>query len=311
MPNDLQHEVVVASLNLHAGLDRANVPFDVVAACASLSADILVLQEVWWPAGGASQAAAVAASLGYDHRWSSLGSGSCAPAGAQTHWARLVGTRLPAVRIDETLASERRCAPTDRGRFEWGRRGHLGIAVLSRLPILGSETLVFPRLQRDPTMRSALVVTVDLGTTTMEVIGTHMAHLSRGSLLHYAALRRTVGAAVGRRILVGDMNLWGPIVELLLPGWRRAVVGRSWPAHAPIAQPDHILTASGVTVVDGGVMPRVGSDHRPISARLVVCDHPDISGPGHGAGRRDGADLGGGAGFSGGEGTQRLRGSGS
>ncbi len=41
--------LTVASFNLHAGIDGWGRPFDVVAACRDLDADVLVLQETWTP----------------------------------------------------------------------------------------------------------------------------------------------------------------------------------------------------------------------------------------------------------------------
>src|SRR5579863_8777313 len=57
--------VVVASYNVHGGVDGWGRPFDVVGACRRLDADVLVLQECWSPDGDASLAARVAAALGY------------------------------------------------------------------------------------------------------------------------------------------------------------------------------------------------------------------------------------------------------
>jgi len=255
--------LTVGSLNLHAGRDRNNRPFDPVAACASLAAEVLVLQEVWWPSGGISQAAVVAGALGYEYRWSSFGAGTIAPVDVgKARWVRCRGGRLPTVRLDGS--GNRQAGGGD------GERGALGIAVLSRLPVLASSTARLPDLGRDRARRSALLVTVEVGSTSVEVVGTHMAHLSQGSLRQYAWLRGRAGSPADRRLLAGDMNLWGPVVERLLPGWRRAVVGRTWPAQAPIAQPDHILAGSGLVVAAGRVLGAVGSDHRPIVAELVV-----------------------------------------
>jgi endonuclease/exonuclease/phosphatase family metal-dependent hydrolase len=64
------------------------------------------------------------------------------------------------------------------------------------------------------------------------------------------------------------MNLWGPPLVLLLPGWRRAVKGRTWPAWRPHSQTDHILVSAGVGVVDGRVVYVGNSDHRAVRAEL-------------------------------------------
>ena len=47
--------VTVASFNLHWGhRPRSYKPYDLVAACRQLDADVLALQEVWRPDGGTS-----------------------------------------------------------------------------------------------------------------------------------------------------------------------------------------------------------------------------------------------------------------
>ncbi len=289
--------LTVASLNLHAGMDRHHVPFDVVEACRSLDSDVLVLQEAWWPVGGAGHVAAVAAALGYDWRWVSFGTGVMVGSGA-TGRAQLRRSRrsAPTVLLDRGLLSgatgqQARSAadrdpgePGERGSHhgELGRRaasahrgysaqrGQLGLAVLSRLPVLSSDVISLPQLARDRARRAVLVVGIEIGGTEVQVVAVHAAHLSQGSIWHYKILRAVVAGGAVRQLVVGDMNLWGPVVERLLPGWHRTVVGRTWPAHAPVAQPDHILTASGFQVVQAAVCAPVGSDHRPIRVELAL-----------------------------------------
>jgi endonuclease/exonuclease/phosphatase family metal-dependent hydrolase len=65
------------------------------------------------------------------------------------------------------------------------------------------------------------------------------------------------------------MNLWGPPVSLLLPGWRRAVRGRTWPSWRPHSQPDHVLVTSVVRVIDGAVVRTGNSDHLAVRAHLA------------------------------------------
>jgi endonuclease/exonuclease/phosphatase family metal-dependent hydrolase len=71
-------------------------------------------------------------------------------------------------------------------------------------------------------------------------------------------------------VLVGDMNMWGPPLVMLLPGWSRAVRGRSWPAWRPLFQIDHVLVTAPVRVLEGSVVRIEGSDHLPVRARLAV-----------------------------------------
>src|SRR5580698_6626735 len=48
--------VVVASFNVHGGVDGFGRPFDVVGSCRAIDADVLILQECWSPAEGEPRA---------------------------------------------------------------------------------------------------------------------------------------------------------------------------------------------------------------------------------------------------------------
>jgi endonuclease/exonuclease/phosphatase family metal-dependent hydrolase len=251
----------VATFNVHAGVDRHGVPFDVPAAAASIDADVLVVQELWWADGAPSPAERLAARVGGWWVWQPAGTGTFIAAGR----GRLPGLGASAVVLDGGQRS-----PTHRQHG----RGVVGTAVIGRVPILRSSLVTLPPLRRDGVCRGAIVVDVAVGGGAVRVIGTHMAHLSHGALRHFAAIRRGLTPAAGAPdgwVLAGDLNLWGAVVERVLPGWQRAVVGRTWPAHRPFVQPDHVLVAgSGLRVRSGQVHRDVGSDHRPVSAVLDV-----------------------------------------
>ncbi|MBV8463720.1 MAG: hypothetical protein JO368_10525, partial [Acidimicrobiales bacterium] len=55
----------LATFNVHLGMNGWGQPFDVVADCAALDADLLVLQECWTPDGEPGTADTVASALGY------------------------------------------------------------------------------------------------------------------------------------------------------------------------------------------------------------------------------------------------------
>jgi endonuclease/exonuclease/phosphatase (EEP) superfamily protein YafD len=71
-------------------------------------------------------------------------------------------------------------------------------------------------------------------------------------------------------VLAGDMNMWGPPVNSYVRGWRRAVTGRTWPAHRPHSQLDHVLVTPPVRVLEARIGEYAGSDHRPVVARLTL-----------------------------------------
>jgi endonuclease/exonuclease/phosphatase family metal-dependent hydrolase len=276
--------VVVASYNVHGGVDGWGRPFDVVEACRRVDADVLMLQESWSPDDGVSMAQTVARRLGYAAVELSFARGRIvAPSVVASEvasdrwgphlWARSVhGMRIDRRNVESARPRGRERARSARKPVQ---RGAWGIAVLSRLPVQGSQTVDLGKLPTDPSRRGAIVVDVELPGTTLplRVAGTHLAHLSQGSPLHINALRRALHSlSPVPSVLAGDMNLWGPPLVMLFPGWARAVRGRTWPAWwwRPVAQSDHILVRRSVKVESGEVLRIDGSDHLPLRATLVI-----------------------------------------
>jgi endonuclease/exonuclease/phosphatase family metal-dependent hydrolase len=265
--------VTVASFNVHGGVDGFGRPFDLVEACRQLDADVLVLQEAWSPASGPSQARVIADALGYEVQELALTVARvCAPAAgapgpAVANWGPVLrqrgpyGLRVGAIRPGRS-ARVRSTAPVEEGSW--------GIALLCRVPVLAVGTLDLGQLPRDPARRGALTVDIEVDGTRLRVVGTHMSHLSHGSVLQLRTLHRLITVPGQATVLAGDMNMWGPPLSALFPGWRRAVRGRTWPAWRPVAQLDHILISREVETLRPGEVSRVpGSDHRPVRARLT------------------------------------------
>lgn len=270
--------LVVASFNVHGGVDGWGRPFDVVDACRRIGADVLMLQECWFPDGGVSMAQRVAEQLGYESVELAFARGriTAPPDRPPNRWGpRLLTASVHGLRLDRRrpAAAERRASARPHPpKFE---RGTWAIAVLSKVPVKDSFTLDLGKLPTDHARRGAIVMAVDLdgAAAPLRLVGTHLAHLSQGSLRHIASLRRTLNAMEPiPSVLAGDMNLWGPPLVALLPGWSRAVRGRTWPTWLwrPVAQPDHILVRGSARAETGAVLPITESDHLPVRATLVI-----------------------------------------
>jgi endonuclease/exonuclease/phosphatase family metal-dependent hydrolase len=264
----------VGTFNLHAGVDGWGRPFDVVAACRAVDTDVLVLQECWSPETGPGDAQRIGSALGYtvlEHPLAHGRRGRADPR-ADHRWVRPMAWYGTGHAL--YLDSERRLPSsiTTARRYREAELGTLGLAILSRLPVRHHKLIDLGRLGRDRVRRAALVVRVGIDDRDATVVGTHMAHLTYGAPLHYRALGRALAAGLGDgpAVLAGDMNLWGPPVRALLPGWHRAVKGRTWPAWRPHSQIDHILVRGPLNVVSGAVLGAAGSDHRPVRAILGV-----------------------------------------
>jgi endonuclease/exonuclease/phosphatase family metal-dependent hydrolase len=264
--------VVVASFNVHGGVDGLGRSFDVVAACRELDADLLVLQETWSPDAGEPLAHQVADALGYKVEELAMTRARLWPApGGPAGWGPALVQRGPyGLRVGEAKPGRRpeRSKLRGTGTVE---HGTWGLAVLARVPLLSTALLDLGQLSRDPARRGAIAVEVDVEGRALRVIGTHLSHLSHGSVVQLRELRRQVDAPGTPAVLTGDMNMWGPPLSALLPGWTRIVRGRTWPAWRPVAQLDHILVTAGVRILEEGRVVSVpGSDHLPVRARVAL-----------------------------------------
>lgn len=237
-------ELTLGSLNLHMGRGSGGhaAPFyDVVTACKEVDTDVLVLQEGWVPDDDEGDVLAVAAALGY------AVAGTFAVARASCHdQVRLIARAGP------------------EGDGDWT------VAVLSRLPVRSAEVVpLAPQLPRDPGRRAVLRAVVDVDGSPFTVVGIHMPLLKDPVWRLRSAVRAALPGPGEPGAFAGDMNMWGWCADRLAgPGWRRAVRGRTYPAHRPHSQTDHILVNPPVEVVRSEVVHQVMSDHRPVRTRL-------------------------------------------
>ena len=269
--------LTVTNYNMHCGMDGWGRPYDYMEVIASFGSDVIVLEESWTVEGeDVGQAEKVAAHLGYQIVAETLGQGRRVrpTADAGSSWIKQPSWTVE----NRALFMDGRRPPSAKvqaaARFQGAEPGRLGIAVLVRpeLPIEGSRVLPMGRLDSDALHRAAVVVDLEVEGHPISVAGTHMSHMLYGSHRNWAELRDLLRTgARAEAVLVGDMNTWGPlVVTLFMPGWRRAVVGRTWPAWRPHSQIDHILVRGGLRPVHGEVLPDAGSDHRPVRATLAI-----------------------------------------
>jgi endonuclease/exonuclease/phosphatase family metal-dependent hydrolase len=232
----------ITSFNARWGLTVDDVAFDLTDACRGFGTDVIAVQEVWNPEGGPGGLAAAADELGY----------------------RLIEVPLAGSFI--VPKPEITAEPHE-------MTGTWGIGLLTRLPIRSSRIVDLGRLvdRWDVATRHAIVAELDVEGVAVTVA---TAHLSFTLPNAFAQLRRLDGFLPRHHpsVAVGDCNLWGSLASLAAGGRRRAVRGRTWPAHRPHSQLDHILVSSDVEVDDSRVLPAAGSDHRPVRATLRVVD---------------------------------------
>jgi len=232
MTSDL--EVILASLNTHGGRGADGRPYDLQAACRQFKADIIALQEVWCPRGGPDAVADIAAALGTELLRADL----------------LDDTDLRSVGIADETA-----------------RGRWGLATLTTAPVTRYEVVDLGRIAGDATPRAAQLITMELpGRGPLRIANTHLTYrlLSPVQLLR---LVRHLAADDIPTVIAGDLNMPAPLTGLAA-GYAPAVSGRTFPAHRPLLQLDHILASRRVARRGGEVLPPAGSDHLPVRARL-------------------------------------------
>ncbi len=245
-------DLTIVSFNAHAGMRprpiafprraRARAlrsgrgPFDLARVLEGFDADVIVVQESYRPDAGTAAVATAARARGFALHEATFGRAVIEP------WPHLVreGT------------------------------GTKGLAVLTRLPARRLPDLPIVRVPADPApTRCALRLELDVAGEPLELVAVHLtSRLPHGPPIQMARLRRALPPPDRRAIVVGDLNFWGPSSVALLRGWHRTVWGRTWPAHRPHSQIDHVLARDDVEVLDGEVLDDVGSDHRPIRVRL-------------------------------------------
>jgi endonuclease/exonuclease/phosphatase family metal-dependent hydrolase len=239
-------ELKITSFNCHAGLRaRRNgtcEPYDLLGALRGFDADVIVMQESWTPDGGSA---------------------------AIRQFGDEVGGQVFELRFGRARLDPWPHVPRDGDGL-----GDVGLAIVSRVPAELRGRLAVGTVPGDPTPeRGGLHVVLDVEDTEVDLVGVHLtSRLPYGPPTQMRRLRTQLPDAERPAIVAGDWNFWGPGVSALLPGWSRTVRGRTWPASRPHSQIDHILVRDGrgVVVLDHEVLPEVGSDHRPVRARLQL-----------------------------------------
>jgi endonuclease/exonuclease/phosphatase family metal-dependent hydrolase len=236
-------ELTLVTFNTHYGRRAKRdgcTPYDLGAVLDELAdADVLAIQEVWRPDGETSAVDAFAARHGYDERGLVFGRAS-------------VARRWPGMKDDG--------------------EGTIGLSVLSRLPMRAvGEPAVGPTWRDPAPDRRVVQVEVDVDGTPLQLVAVHISsQLPYAPPMQLRRLARVLDGVPGPAVLTGDCNFWGPPASMCLPGWRRGVRGRTWPAHRPHSQIDHVFLRGGVQALSGEVLPDSGSDHRPVRVKLRV-----------------------------------------
>jgi endonuclease/exonuclease/phosphatase family metal-dependent hydrolase len=253
----------LASWNICRGRTRDRDRFDldlVLAALRALDADVVALQEVdrdQQESGASHQARVLAEALGMDWRYAPTLLGTVGPGPIAGRPATPAG---PGAEGDDGPA--------------------YGIALLSRRPFRRSRTLPLPQ-GRASEPRVALLTEVPTDAGPVTVAGTHLANSFPANARQLRFLQRELSGWPAPRLLLGDLNLWLPLVRLLSrPGWRPLVRGGTW-RNRPPGEPGWTVQLDHVLAHGGGLRPGrsrvhagLASDHRAVLAEVEVVPAP-------------------------------------
>ncbi|WP_324605743.1 endonuclease/exonuclease/phosphatase family protein [Streptomyces sp. NRRL B-24484] len=265
-----------------------------VEAVASLDADVVALQELdrfQERSGRADQPRAIAEATGAaDWRYASAFHARSVPGRS---WVR-----------DPSEPGLRVYGPPGAGHD--GEVPSHGVALLSRLPVLswrarrfGAPPVALPlpvagraglTVIRDHP-RAALAAVLEGRRGPFTAVALHLSFVPGWNVRQLLAVHRWISDLPRPHVLLGDLNLLGTVpvatlraAELLAPprppaprpGWRALARARTFPAHRPLVQLDHVL-AAGLPTAPGPHRPEPVraprtpvSDHRPLWVELPL-----------------------------------------
>nr|WP_269204650.1 endonuclease/exonuclease/phosphatase family protein [Motilibacter deserti] len=172
-----------------------------------------------------------------------------------------------------------------------GRGSHepaaYGIAIVSRLPVLEWRVVrlrpvptIAPVLLRDDNgkrrwvwvrdePRAAVVAVVETADGPVTIANTHLSFIPGWNAAQLWRLVSALGGDPRPQLLVGDLNMPGKLPGGLCREWKQLAHAKTWPAHVPRAQLDHVLGRGPLpAVVSEDAVELPLSDHRALCVEL-------------------------------------------
>ncbi len=263
----------VATFNLHAGVDGWGRSTSVIEQALELHAEVLILPELWRGASGHDLFDELRRRGNFEGVFAPLAEAERNTSGRKgRRWqpwlAHVNGERGLFFQEHRTLS---KAQARTRARATHLEQGQWGLGILTTLPIDETKVISLGRLDRERVNRALVLARLRGPTGPFWVAAVHGAHLSHGSRHQYRRVNRELAALSPTLpiLLGGDFNAWRPVLRVILPGWRSLVRAKTWPAHHPHSQIDHLFVR-GPWHLDGGFSVRGGSDHRALVADVTL-----------------------------------------
>ena len=263
----------VVTFNLHAGVDGWGRPTRALEHLISLRPDVVICPELWRGDDGTDLVTTLTENLAMRGQFVPLARAERVTTGeGPRHWqprlAHFTGERGLYFHEHRELTPQQKSHRRARPHVE---QGEWGLGLFTSLPLESVEVISLGRLPREKVRRALIVARVIVEGRSVFVLAIHGAHLSHGSPLLYRRVSRIVRGLDPTLpiILAGDFNCWRPLLRVLLPGWTSLARARTWPAHHPHSQIDHVLGRGPWLRVDAGASDG-GSDHRALRADVAL-----------------------------------------
>lgn len=118
--------------------------------------------------------------------------------------------------------------------------------------------------------RAVVVGRLDTPAGPLTVANTHLSYVPGWGQWQLGQIRRDLARETGPVVLMGDLNMRGPLPSLVT-GYTALARHRTFPADRPDSQLDHILLRGHLGPVVGSSAPRLAvSDHRALTVDLDV-----------------------------------------
>ncbi|MEJ2863440.1 endonuclease/exonuclease/phosphatase family protein [Actinomycetospora flava] len=158
-----------------------------------------------------------------------------------------------------------------------------GVGLVSRHPVvrwhripLGTSPAVLPLLvdARRPALvrdepRVAIAAELAAPAPVGTVVAAHLSFTPGYNVVQLVRLARAVAHLPGPVVILGDLNLPGPVPGTVLRRWRSLAREATFPTERPRVQFDHVLAGAGAPAVRTAyAVPTKVSDHRALVVEL-------------------------------------------
>ncbi|PSK98221.1 endonuclease/exonuclease/phosphatase family metal-dependent hydrolase [Haloactinopolyspora alba] len=157
-------------------------------------------------------------------------------------------------------------------------RRQYGTAILSERPIRDWDNTFLPQYEGSE-QRGLLRAHINVRGIWIQVYNTHLQHDDAAERLdQVAAVEELIGEPDESVILLGDLNATprspeiGELMDGLVDSWEEAGVGdgSTYPGDDPRTRIDYVLTSGDVVTRTAAVVATDASDHRPVSADVLL-----------------------------------------